>query len=69
MPRTTRSPKAGWSGLPKPLLSTIQRPPVILIGLLFLAVVVRLASALYFGDVVSAQPGVYDQISYDSLAR
>lgn len=37
--------------------------------ILALAVVLRLASAIYQGNLVTDLPGVYDQISYDGLAR
>lgn len=36
---------------------------------ILLAVVLRVASALYQGDVVNTLPGIYDQVSYDGLAR
>lgn len=42
---------------------------VILISIMILAVVLRLFSAIYQGNDVSDLPGVYDQISYDGLAR
>jgi hypothetical protein len=34
-----------------------------------LAVLLRLGAALYLGDDVTPEPGIYDQISYDGLAR
>ncbi len=42
---------------------------MILAGIVGVAVVLRLASAIYQGDAVAPLPGVYDQISYDELAR
>lgn len=41
----------------------------ILLMIMVLAVLLRLASALYQGNIVTDLPGVYDQISYDGLAR
>ncbi len=41
----------------------------ILILILGASVALRLASALYQGDVILALPGIHDQISYDALAR
>jgi hypothetical protein len=37
--------------------------------ILMAAVILRLASAVYQGNLVTDLPGVYDQISYDGLAR
>jgi len=34
-----------------------------------LAVLLRLGAALYLGDDVVPEPGIYDQVSYDGLAR
>ena len=42
---------------------------MILIAILFLSITLRLLSAVYQGNNVSDLPGVYDQISYDGLAR
>ena len=42
---------------------------VMLAGIIGVAVVLRLASAIYQGDAVAPLPGIYDQISYDELAR
>jgi 4-amino-4-deoxy-L-arabinose transferase-like glycosyltransferase len=41
----------------------------ILIGIILLAILLRLVSALYLGNEVKDFPGIFDQISYDSLAR
>ena len=41
----------------------------ILLIIIALAVLLRLASAIYQGNNVTDLPGVYDQISYDGLAR
>lgn len=41
----------------------------LLIWILIIATVLRLASALYQGNTVTDLPGIYDQISYDGLAR
>src|SRR5574339_921515 len=35
----------------------------------FIAVVLRVLSALFQGNTVEVLPGIYDQISYDTLAR
>jgi len=40
-----------------------------LVGIILLAVLLRVASALYLGDEVVNLPGIYDQISYDRLAK
>lgn len=40
-----------------------------LVGIVALAIIARVGSALYQGDTVSPLPGIYDQISYDALAR
>jgi 4-amino-4-deoxy-L-arabinose transferase-like glycosyltransferase len=41
----------------------------LLLAIVLLAVVLRLGSALYQGNQVDTLPGVYDQVSYDGLAR
>lgn len=46
----------------------MKRTNVILGAILALAVVLRLAAALYLGDVVEELPGTADQISYHNLA-
>ncbi len=46
--------------------STIKR---LLAIILLLAVLVRVGSALFQGEAVETLPGVYDQVSYDGLAR
>ena len=40
-----------------------------LLAIMTLAVILRLGSALYQGNTVTDLPGIYDQISYDGLAR
>lgn len=40
-----------------------------LIGIVIVAIGLRLLSALYQGNTVADLPGIYDQISYDELAR
>ncbi len=45
------------------------RVRALLWGIIALAVLLRLASALYQGDTVAALPGIHDQFSYDALAR
>jgi 4-amino-4-deoxy-L-arabinose transferase-like glycosyltransferase len=44
-------------------------PVQLLLLIMSLAVILRLGSALYQGNTVTDLPGVYDQISYDGLAR
>jgi hypothetical protein len=41
----------------------------LLVGILLLATLLRIASAILHGNGVDGLPGVYDQISYDGLAR
>ena len=41
----------------------------VLIAILFLSITLRLFSAIYQGNTVTNLPGIYDQISYDGLAR
>lgn len=41
----------------------------IIIGIILVATLLRVASALYQGNTVTDLPGIYDQISYDGLAR
>lgn len=41
----------------------------ILVLLVAIAIVLRLAVSLFHGNTVSVLPGIYDQVSYDSLAR
>jgi len=41
----------------------------ILIAVVIIAVILRIFSAIYQGNEVSNLPGIYDQISYDGLAR
>ena len=43
-------------------------PRIVLIGIVIVAVVLRVASAIFQGDTVVAFPGVFDQLSYNSLA-
>lgn len=40
-----------------------------LAGILLLATILRIVSAILHGDAVVALPGIYDQISYDGLAQ
>ena len=40
-----------------------------LLGIIVVSVALRLASALLQGDAVTPLPGIYDQLSYDELAR
>jgi 4-amino-4-deoxy-L-arabinose transferase-like glycosyltransferase len=40
-----------------------------LAAIILLAVLLRVGAALYMGDQVQVLPGVYDQISYDTLAQ
>ncbi len=40
-----------------------------LIGIIFLACLLRIGAAVYMGDQVQVLPGIYDQISYDRLAQ
>lgn len=49
--------------------TTRDSPTIILIGIVVVAVFLRVASALYLGDTVEIMPGVWDQVSYDTLAR
>jgi len=41
----------------------------LLVGILILATLLRVGSAVYQGNAVIDLPGIYDQISYDELAR
>lgn len=41
----------------------------LLVAITLLAVALRVGSALYQGNQINALPGVYDQVSYDELAR
>jgi len=41
----------------------------ILVIIICLAIILRLASAIYQGNTITDLPGIYDQISYDGLAR
>ncbi len=38
-------------------------------AIIVVAVALRLGAALYLGDDVAPEPGIYDQVSYDGLAR
>lgn len=40
-----------------------------LLAIIVLAVLLRVASSLFQGDSVTILPGIYDQVSYDGLAR
>jgi hypothetical protein len=51
------------------LISGLISSKFILVWILVLAIVLRIASALYQGNQVVALPGIFDQISYDELAR
>jgi hypothetical protein len=44
-------------------------PQAILAVVIVVAVLLRIVAALFQGDSVLAYPGVYDQVSYDGLAR
>ena len=44
-----------------------KRNPLQLI--IAVAILVRVAAALYLGEIVEALPGTHDQISYDALAQ
>lgn len=57
-------PKTSSSGV----LSTVSTS-WLLAGIIVLAICVRLAAALYMGNTVVPMPGVFDQVSYDTLAR
>ncbi len=41
----------------------------VLLAIIFSAILLRLLSAFLQGNIVTVLPGIYDQISYDSLAR
>ena len=41
----------------------------ILIAVIFLAISLRFVSAIYQGNTIPNLPGIFDQISYDGLAR
>lgn len=41
----------------------------VLVAIFIIAILLRLASAIYQGNTVVPLPGIYDQISYDGLAR
>src|SRR5690349_10046339 len=53
---------------PTPLNGALSTKKI-LVGILLIATLLRLASAFYQGNTVTDLPGVYDQISYDGLAR
>jgi hypothetical protein len=68
---TSKQPPTAMPALPMPISyqlseSTLKR---LLAIILLLAVLVRVGSALFQGEAVETLPGVYDQVSYDSLAR
>lgn len=52
-----------------PRLSVTVSTKRLLAGILIVAILLRLGSALYQGNEVTDLPGIYDQISYDALAR
>jgi hypothetical protein len=65
--QTTTTPPAAFAPPIHQLSAiTIKRTLAII---LFMAVLVRVGSALFQGEAVETLPGVYDQVSYDSLAR
>lgn len=51
----------------RPLLAV--RTTTWLALIVVLAVTLRVGAALYLGDQVAAEPGIFDQISYDTLAQ
>jgi hypothetical protein len=59
--------KAGQTRFP--CISVIVSTKGLLAGILLVATLLRLGSALYQGNTVTELPGIYDQISYDALAR
>ena len=49
------------------MYGTLSKRPLVVI--LAVAVILRVASALYQGDAIAALPGIHDQFSYDALAQ
>ena len=43
--------------------------PISLMVVIVLATILRIVSAVFQGDAIVALPGVFDQFSYDTLAR
>jgi 4-amino-4-deoxy-L-arabinose transferase-like glycosyltransferase len=43
--------------------------PLALVGIVGVSVILRLLSAIWQGDAIDTLPGVFDQVSYDTLAR
>lgn len=66
--RLASASKSSWAQCAgeRVLASIVMNP---LWTVIFVALVLRLASALYQGDSVTVMPGVFDQVSYDALAR
>jgi len=51
------------------LAATPYTQTTVLVSIVVVALLLRIASAVYLGDTVEIMPGVWDQISYDTLAR
>ena len=50
-------------------MTKVSRSHFTLKAIIFVAVILRLAAAVYIGNEVANLPGTYDQISYDTLAQ
>jgi 4-amino-4-deoxy-L-arabinose transferase-like glycosyltransferase len=55
----------------QPSVATANRRsvPLALVGIVSVSVILRLLSAIWQGDAIDTLPGVFDQVSYDALAR
>jgi hypothetical protein len=67
--QAVEEPRAQTDRIAIPFLSVTLSAKGLLAGILILATLLRLGSALYQGNTVTDLPGIYDQISYDALAR
>ena len=64
-----QQPRAQTDRITIPCLSVSISTKGLLAGIMLAAILLRLGSALYQGNTVTDLPGIYDQISYDALAR
>lgn len=53
----------------RPANKLLSWPKLALLGIMFIAVLLRIGSVWYMGDRVVPLPGIYDEISYNALAH
>ncbi|MEZ4593072.1 MAG: glycosyltransferase family 39 protein [Chloroflexota bacterium] len=54
--------------MPEKLTELRKNPKRLLIGIIVMAVLLRVGAALYIGNTIEALPGIFDEVSYHTLA-